>query len=201
MKIMLYGLKRETANISSLLNSTLNTRALLAGNLKYIRSDFPERLTDDEVRWLLRNDITVIIDLREEKEYRKKHCRLEDEEHFSCFHMPVTGGSDIPKSPEAAAESYLAMVDTQMEKIIDTILTAGHNVLFFCSAGKDRTGVMSAVLLKRLGYDDKTIIDDYMKTKENLRDYLKSYAEEHPEVDINTIMPNERYIKAVLKVV
>ena len=65
------------------------------------------------------------------------------------------------------------MLDTQMDKIIDTILSAKHNVLFFCGAGKDRTGVVSAVLLKKLGYDDKTIIDDYMKTKENLQ---ASYA-------------------------
>lgn len=78
------------------------------------------------------------------------------------------------------------MLDTQMDKIIDTILTAEHNVLFFCGAGKDRTGVTSAVMLKKLGYDDKMIIDDYMKTKENLQDYLISYVKEHPEVDICT---------------
>ena len=194
-------MKKSNKKCRSLFKSTLNTRVLPTGNLQYIRSDFPDSLTDDEVKWLLKNDITFIIDLREEKEYRKKHCRLEDEENFCYLHMPVTGGDDIPCSPEAVAKSYLAMLDTQMDKIIETILTAKHNVLFFCGAGKDRTGVVSAVLLKKLGYDDKTIIDDYMKTKENLQDYLKSYAEEHPEVDINTIMPNECNIKAVLKVI
>ncbi len=185
----------------SLFKSTLNTRALPTGNLRYIRSDFPDRLTDGEINWLLENDITFIIDLREEKEYQKKRCRLEDEENFSYFHMPVTGGNSIPSSPEATAKSYLAMLDTQMDKITDTILSAKHNVLFFCGAGKDRTGVVSAVLLKKLGYDDKTIIDDYMKTKENLQDYLKRYAEENPEVDIHTITPNENNIKAVLSAI
>ena len=187
--------------MSSLFKSTLNTRALPTGNLRYIRSDVPDRLTDNEVKWLLENDITLIIDLREEKEYRKKHCRLEDEENFTYLHMPVTGGNIVPSSPEEVAKSYLAMLDTQMDKIIDTILNAEHNVLFFCGAGKDRTGVVSAVVLKKLGYDDKTIIDDYMNTKENLQDYLISYVKEHPEVNIHTIMPNESNIKAVLRVI
>ena len=187
--------------MSSLFKSTLNTRALPTGNLRYIRSDVPDKLTDREVKWLLENDITLIIDLREEKECRKKHCRLEDEENFSYLHMPVTGGDIVPSSPEAVAKSYLAMLDTQMDKIIDTVLKSEHNVLFFCGAGKDRTGVVSAVLLKKLGYDDKTVIDDYMKTKENLQDYLISYVNEHREVDINTVMPNESNIKAVLRVI
>ena len=83
--------------MSSLFKSTFNTRALPTGNLKYIRSDFPDRLTDDEVKWLLKNDITLIIDLREEKEYQKKHCFLEDEETFCYLHMPVSGGSTLVK--------------------------------------------------------------------------------------------------------
>ena len=73
------------------------------------------------------------------------------------------------------------------------------NVLYFCHAGKDRTGVVSAVILKRLGVDDQTIIDDYMKTKDNLMDVLTQYVMEHPEVDINTIIPREENIIKVLE--
>ena len=43
--------------MSSLLPSTRNTRALPVGDLKYIRSDCPDRLTDEEVMWLRQNDI------------------------------------------------------------------------------------------------------------------------------------------------
>jgi len=28
------------------------------------------------------------------------------------------------------------------------------NILFFCNAGKDRTGVVSAIILYTLGYDE-----------------------------------------------
>ena len=70
--------------------------------------------------------------------------------------------------------------------------------MYFCGAGKDRTGVVSAILLKRLGYSNQEIIKDYMKTKENLIGFLTSYVEAHPEVDINIIIPNEENIKKVL---
>ena len=55
--------------MSSLLDSTLNTRALPIGSMRYIRSDYPGNLSNPEVKWLLENNITTIVDLREEKEY------------------------------------------------------------------------------------------------------------------------------------
>ena len=88
----------------------------------------------------------------------------------------------------------------QMERIIRIIMNAKSNVLYFCGAGKDRTGVVSAILLKRLGYSDSVIIEDYMKTKDNLMDFLKEFAVEHPEVNFNTILPREENIKKVLTV-
>ncbi len=64
--------------MGTLLQSTLNTRALPTGNLRFIRSDYPGKLTDQEVKWLLQNDITTVVDLREEKEYIAKPCRLDN---------------------------------------------------------------------------------------------------------------------------
>ena len=186
--------------MNSLLQSTLNTRALPTGDMRYIRSDYPGKLSDSETRWLIDNDITTIVDLREEKEYLDKPCRLETEKGFIYYHMPVTGGGDTPKSPEAVANTYLRMMDEQMKKIIHTIMDAESNVLYFCGAGKDRTGVVSAIILRKLGYSDQTIIDDYMETKNNLMGFLTAYVAEHPEVDINTIVPNEDNIKKVLEV-
>ena len=92
------------------------------------------------------------------------------------------------------------MLDEQMEKIINAIMNAESKVMYFCSAGKDRTGVVSAVILKKLGYNDQIIINDYMETKDNLMGFLTAYVKEHPEVDINIIIPNEENIKNVLEV-
>lgn len=185
--------------MSSILESTLNTRALPVGTLRYIRSDYPGNLSDAEVNWLLENNIKTIVDLREEKEYTAMPCRLENEEGFTYFHLPVTGGGDTPKSVKAVTETYIGMLDEQMDKIIDTIMNADSNVLYFCGAGKDRTGVVSAIILNKLGYSDQVIIDDFMETKDNLMGFLTAYVKEHPEVNINIIIPNENNIIKVLE--
>ncbi len=184
--------------MGSLLQSTRNTRALPTGDMRYIRSDYPGSLTDEEADWLRKNNIITIVDLRERKEYAQNPCRLEIEDGFTYYHLPVTGGGDTPRSPEEVAEVYLQMLDEQMKKIISTIMTAKSNVMFFCSAGKDRTGVVSAIILKKLGYSDQAVINDYMKSKDNLMEFLTSYVKEHPEVDMNIVIPNEENIKRVL---
>jgi len=40
-----------------------------------------------------------------------------------------------------------------------------------------------------------------METKDNLMGFLTSYVEEHPEVDLNTIIPNAENIKRVLEAI
>ena len=188
----------EGSRMGSLLKSTRNTRALPTGTLRYIRSDYPGHLSDEEVSWLRKNGVTTIIDLRDKTEYAEKPCRLETESGFTYYHLPVTGGGAVPESPDSVADAYVKMIDGQMERIICVILKAESNVLYFCGAGKDRTGVVSAILLKQLGFSDSVIIEDYMKTKDNLLDFLKAFAAEHPEVNIHTILPREENIKKVL---
>lgn len=185
--------------MSSLLQSTRNTRVLPTGTNRYFRSDFPENLTDTEVQWLLDNNITTIVDLRSDEEVAAKPCVLKEREDFSYFHLPVTGGGGTPKSREHLYTVYRQMVDGQMEKNIDTIINAKSNVMYFCTAGKDRTGVVSAVILKRLGFSDEVIIDDYMKSKDNLMDMLTEYVKAHPEVDIEIIIPHKENMERLLR--
>ncbi len=71
--------------MSSLLQSTRNTRALPTGTMRYIRSDAPECLTDAEVQWLLDNNIITIVDLRSDEEIAKKPCSLKEKEGFMYF--------------------------------------------------------------------------------------------------------------------
>lgn len=185
--------------MGSLLRSTRNTRALPTGTMQYIRSDVPEKLTDKEVQWLLDNNITTIVDLRSDEEIAKKTCYLKEQDGFRYIHLPVTGGGDTPKSIEHLYTVYRQMLDAKMENIIDTIMNAKSNVMYFCSAGKDRTGVVSAIILKRLGFSDEVIIDDYMKSKDNLMDMLTAYVSVHPEVDIEIIIPHCENMERLLK--
>lgn len=184
--------------MGSLLKSTLNTRALPVGGLRYIRSDAPLCLTEEEIQWLLDNHITTLVDLRSAQELERKPCPLQDVAGFTYYHIPVTGGGDTPKSREHLYEVYRGMVDAQMDTILETILNAASNVMYFCTAGKDRTGVVSALLLKRLGISEEVIVEDYMKSKDNLLDMLTSYVKNHPEVDIDIIIPQEENIRQIL---
>ena len=89
------------------------------------------------------------------------------------------------------------MTDSNMDKIIETILSAETNVMYFCNAGKDRTGAVSAILLHKLGYDREYIINDYMQSAENLREMLEAFSVQRPEVR-DIITPDRRYIEEFL---
>ena len=183
--------------MSSIFDSTHNTRPLLPDSLRFIRSDAPYRLTEDELGWLRYNDITTVIDLRSEEECRACPSILADAEGFCYKNMPVTGGNAVPETPADVPKSYIAMLDGQMDRIIDTIMSAGTNVIYFCSAGKDRTGVVSALLLHKLGYSTEYIIEDYLQSGEELRDILEAYGKSGA-ADINVITPHAENIVAVL---
>lgn len=67
------------------------------------------------------------------------------------------------------ADRYIEMltgsadiVAAAVELLAETVPVGG--VVFHCSAGKDRTGVLSAVVLGLVGVDDDVIADDYHAT-------------------------------------
>ena len=185
--------------MSSLLKSTRNTRKLLPDSLKYLRSDVPAALSEEEILWLLENNIRCIIDLRSHEEQAKKPCPLRERKDFVYHSLPVSGGNTIPAHPDLVSVSYLAMADTQMEHILSVIESANCGVLYFCNAGKDRTGVVSALLLRRLGYDDEVIVEDYLQSAENLKEMLETFASGNPSVDLQVITPQRRYMEAFLR--
>ncbi len=179
--------------MKSLLNSTMNTRAIIPVGLKYIRSDVPNKITAEEIQWLEENNITTIIDLREENERLQKVCPLIDNRIFKYICLPVTGGNAVPETDNDVSASYIRMADSNMDNIIETILSAETNVMYFCNAGKDRTGVVSAILLHKLGYSREYIINDYIQSAENLRQMLDDFSAQYPNLK-EIITPQRRYM-------
>ena len=178
--------------------NTLNTRPILENSFKYIRSDVPTKITEKEKDWLLSNNITTIVDLRTDEERVKKQCPLINDNRFSYYAFAIAGGNKVPSSTDDVPKSYIAMVDTQFCTMIEFLLNTKSNVLYFCNAGKDRTGVVSAVLLHKAGFDTEYIINDYLKSKNNLQKALNDFAKNNPMIDINVIMPCRRYIEEFL---
>ncbi len=180
--------------MGSIFASTKNARQILEGSTRFIRSDVPVSVSEDERLWLIENNVREIVDLRTDEEREKKPCPLAFDERFNYHKAPISGGSSIPKSPDHVSKSYIGMVDEALEKTIDFMLSSRSGVLYFCNAGKDRTGVVSAILLRSLGKSREYVVEDYMRSKDNLAEMLKSFAAQNPQVDINVIIPCERCI-------
>jgi protein tyrosine/serine phosphatase len=88
------------------------------------------------------------------------------------------------------------MVDGAMARIIETIESAPGGVLYFCSAGKDRTGVVSALLLLRAGASRQEIVDDYTATYENLKDGIEEWCRFDPAAEV--FLPKAIYMEQFL---
>ena len=184
--------------MGSLLKSTNNTRAILPDSFRFVRSDVPDRITEPEIQWLVDHNIVTVIDLRQDDERHRRKCPLVDNDSFHYICAPVTGGDIIPKTVDDVSASYIKMVDGRMHEIIHTIMNAKTNVLFFCNAGKDRTGIVAAILLHKMGFSREYILDDYMLSGENLKELLETYAKQSSEVNIDIITPHVRYMDEFL---
>ena len=179
--------------------STKNTRPIIENSFRYIRSDVPTEITENEKDWLLSNNVTTIVDLRTDDERARKQCPLTEDGRFSYYVCTVAGGNNVPPGVDDVSKSYIAMVDARFDAMIEFLLNAKSNVLYFCNAGKDRTGVVSAVLLHKLGMSSGYIVNDYLKSKYNLETLLNKFVRQNPEIDINVITPHRRYIEEFLK--
>jgi protein-tyrosine phosphatase len=57
-----------------------------------------------------------------------------------------------------------AVYGRRLVECLRVVASADHPLVFHCSAGKDRTGVLAACLLTVLGVDSRHIIEDYALT-------------------------------------
>lgn len=76
----------------------------------------------------------------------------------------------------------LEHVRRELKQVLQVIATAAPGpLLFHCIAGKDRTGLVAALLLTLADVTPEAIASDYAESGENLRaGYLQRYAEADP---------------------
>ena len=166
---------------------------------KIIRSNLPKKLSDNDILDLKKMGIDTVIDLRSKEEYKTKKSIFENNKNFKVYHIEIDIGRDIPQNENLVSKSYIDML-TLHEKIrkIFEILASNEGVLYFCNAGKDRTGVITALILKLINVSNEDIINDYMVTKELMRESLSKYAECNDKI-INIITPQRYYMEEFLK--
>lgn len=193
----------------SLLETTLNTRELggyrtRQGNMTKVdtllRSDEQKQLSSGDIAYLSERQITTIIDMRTKKVTSHLPSPFANKTPFAYHNIPIEEGSGVPESMEAVPVSYMNIAGSaNMRQIYRSIAQAPQGVLFHCSAGKDRSGVVSAILLLLADVGDRDIIENYMMTKEcNVKRFARA-RQNHPDLDINIIIPREEFILRFLQ--
>jgi protein-tyrosine phosphatase len=134
-----------------------------------LRGDALHRL-DDAARDLLAGlPLRTVLDLREDFEVRRSPDAL-DGVDVSILRLPVfqVRGDSFGRAPENLAQLYDTMVDDCGPALVEAVrVLAGPAALpaiVHCSAGKDRTGVVTAIALSLAGVADELTAQDYALT-------------------------------------
>jgi len=143
---------------------------------RFLRADSLHRLDEGEGARLHFEGLRMVIDLRTAREVRDAPSVLERQRGIDWVNLPMFD----QLSPDALAQvevpeghPLLAMYVTAAETrgpAIRTILSRMSEpregtVLFNCTAGKDRTGIIAALLLGIAGVSHTDIVADYALTE------------------------------------
>lgn len=151
---------------------------------RILRGDNPAALSEDDLRWLLDRDITTIIDLRSEGELGRSPDALRDLTDFHYIHIPLVGGEKLPNLEDDIGLGYFKLMDCKADirQVLECIAAAPGGVLYHCTAGKDRTGVISALLLSIAGVGRGDILADYEVSETYLWDVVSKLRADHPDM-------------------
>ena len=159
--------------------STIDGRRIRQGVL--YRADSLHRLTDADVRAFHELGLRAVIDLRSAAEIDDfGRFRWAVDERPTWHHVPmidevllrVGAGSPPPASTQSPADAYGNIVagGTSVARVFGLLATADQlPAVFHCTSGKDRTGIIAAMVLDLLGVPDSVIAVDYAITNETRR--------------------------------
>lgn len=152
---------------------------------RLLRGDNPEHLTEEDLRWLLDRDVTTVVDLRNEAEAGRKPDQMASQPGFHYFHCPLlTEGDGMPNLETDVGQGYFRMLDGSdlVAKALRTVAAAPGGVLFHCTAGKDRTGLMAALLLGLVGVERTDLLADYQVSETYLADVIHQIRKRVPDL-------------------
>ncbi len=145
---------------------------------KLIRSAHLGRLSKADLQYLKENHhLDTVIDLRTYREVKEV-----PDQHYDLryLHLPIVKQfedgithekKEVRRFPDLT-DTYINLVCKEdylegFREVLNTILDRGEEegaVLWHCSEGKDRCGMVSVMIEMLLGVDEKTIREDYLFT-------------------------------------
>ena len=103
---------------------------------------------------------------------------------------PAPAGEDL-------SERYLWYLDVGREPLIAALAlvtqSANLPLVFHCAAGKDRTGVLAALVLDILGVSAELIVADYLITASRMESILDRYRSDPAFADRMAQVPPSRF--------
>lgn len=184
------------------------------GKIKHgliFRSATVDRIKREDIVYLRALNIRTIIDLRAPKEISKRK-RLIDEVTILSFPLDFNQTTRDRLKPylyKKDSEKILADISNQLyldildaaapvfRQIMELLLSEDRApVLIHCHAGKDRTGIIVALILLALGTERKLIIDDFLKSNEALIPYFKKMLLIRKIISLG-YFPSERMLNVI----
>ncbi|MHB8293941.1 MAG: tyrosine-protein phosphatase [Acidimicrobiales bacterium] len=158
------------------------------------RADSLHRLSATDSETLRRIGIATVVDLRTEQELDHKGKVNLDRLPASYHHLPMVLDNPAPSRFAARGDGggesfvqahYKELVDQGAGSIVSLLRLlvddANHPVVFHCAAGKDRTGVVAAIVLGLLGVGEEEILDDYSYSSRALARAIDWARDNDPE--------------------
>lgn len=152
---------------------------------RVLRSDSLHAISSAGAESLLNMGLTTVIDLRHPDEVAEEPNRLQKYKEIE-YHNVSLFPHVYPTVQQKLKENLLldiyfetlkgrATVFAQIVKMISMAPKGG--VLFHCSAGKDRTGMVAALVLSVVGAAREVILEDYELTSQVIQPRLNQIIE------------------------
>lgn len=153
----------------------------------FLRGDSPHQLSvaaRDEL--LQRHHVTTVIDLRSVRETSQHPSPFDGDirVNYLCAPLQTTGLRMFDLRQITQLHLYyhhlIRTAHAPLRTVFETLADASAATYFHCRIGKDRTGIVTAMLLDLVGVSPAVIIDDYLQTTANIVPLIAQYAHERP---------------------
>ena len=158
---------------------------------KFVRCELPRKLTGGDLAYLKAYGVTRSVDLRGDMEVERIPSMLRDVDWAVYSHVPMftrqaafasqaEGGAPKPdkyaQHPATAfiewGQLYVNMLEEYKDwtcRVLDIAASEQGVMLYHCTTGKDRTGMLTALLLSIAGVSQDDIIADYCVSQVYMR--------------------------------
>ncbi len=167
------------------------------------RSDTLHELTETDVALLRSLGLVTVIDLRTSRELERTGRGPLAPEPVAFRHLSLIrdGEGEAMAAPgllgEELSERYLWYLDVGRESLVDALALvsepASLPLVFHCAAGKDRTGVLAALVLDILDVADEVIVADYLITAGRMELILGRYRSDPLLAERMASVPPSRF--------